>query len=270
MSQSPPYRTELNGQPADAEALRALAFGNYGHFTVMQVRDGAVQGLDLHLQRLADATQELFGSPLDLPQLRAWLRQIVTDAPAALSLRITIFSRAFDRNRPGLSVTPDVMVASSPARAPSVQPLRVASVRYQREAPHIKHVGTFGLFHQKRLAQLRGYDDAVFVDASGAIAEGSIWNIGFFDDDGVVWPQAPMLRGVSMQLLQQGLQVRGIASTTRRVALDEIGRFRGAFFTNSGCVALSIRRIDAVEFHVESERLALLETCHAVNAAQRL
>lgn len=260
----------LNGEPADAAAWRALASTNYGHFTAMQVRDGAVAGLDLHLRRLQDATLQLFGQPLDGDLLRTWLRELVSAAPAAVSLRVTVFSRAFQRDHPAAAVPVDVLIAAGPARALSLQPLTVASVRYQRESPQIKHVGSFGLFQQKRLAQLRGFDDALFVTDAGHVSEGSIWNIGFFDDDGVVWPDAPMLQGVSMQLLQQGLALCGGPSTTRRVAIEEIGRFHGAFFTNSACVALPIRRIDDVDFVVDADRLAMLEACHATNLLQRL
>ena len=41
----------LNGQPAPADALRALALANYGHFTSIQVRDHAVQGIDLEIPK---------------------------------------------------------------------------------------------------------------------------------------------------------------------------------------------------------------------------
>lgn len=47
-------RIELNGAPAGSLDL-AGAFG-YGHFTAMQVRDGKVRGLDVHLDRLGHAT----------------------------------------------------------------------------------------------------------------------------------------------------------------------------------------------------------------------
>ena len=50
-----------NGLPAQVEDLLP-ALVNYGHFTSLQVRDHAVQGLDLHLARLSHATRELFGS----------------------------------------------------------------------------------------------------------------------------------------------------------------------------------------------------------------
>lgn len=264
----PFQRASLNGEPADADAWRALASTNYGHFTAMQVRDGTVAGLDLHLQRLQEATRQLFGTALDVERLRAWLRAIVDGAPAALSLRISVFSQAMNRDRPGDAMATDVLIAAGPAREVPRQPIRVGSVVYQRDAPRIKHLGTFGLFQQKRLAQLRGLDDALFVGNDGSVSEGSIWNIGFFDDDGVVWPDAPMLRGIAMQLLQRGLEARGIASTMRCIGIDEIARFRGAFFTNSSCVALPIRHIDDIDFAVAEERLAMLQACYAWNEPQ--
>ncbi|WIX75724.1 hypothetical protein QRX50_30085 [Amycolatopsis carbonis] len=59
------FPSELNGaEPGAVQLARVL--GGYSHFTAMQVRDGRVRGLDLHLTRLASSTRLLFGSELDL------------------------------------------------------------------------------------------------------------------------------------------------------------------------------------------------------------
>jgi len=263
------YRIELNGAPAGVDDLRHVAQVNYGHFTSMQVRAGAVRGLGLHLERLQRATLELFGRPLDLAATREWMRR-AAGADADLSLRVNVFSRRFDRDRPGTPAAPDVLVAAGPARAIAPQPLRVASVRYVREAPHIKHVGTFGLFLHKRLAQAQGCDDALFVDAGGAVAEGTIWNVGFYDGERVVWPDAPALDGISMQLLKAGLRACGVASVVRRVALAEVGAFRSAFFTNASCTAVPIASIDGTALRVDEALLRLLDAAMATQPAERL
>ena len=259
------YVTELNGIPADPDALRALALTNYGHFTSMQAVAGAVRGLDLHLDRLQRATAELFGAALARERVRGWMRQAVAATGGAVSLRVTVYSRAFRRDRPADAVPVDVLVATSPARAPAVAPLRVRSVRYEREAPHLKHVGTFGLFHQRRLAQLAGFDDALFVDATGAVSEGSVWNVGFFDGSTVVWPDAPALDGVSMQLLREGMRGGGVPMDVRRVGLDRLGAFRSAFFTNTSCVAMPIASIDDHAFARDAELEARLHACMAAH-----
>lgn len=260
-------RLEVNGGPATLDDLRRLVAQNYGHFTSMQVRNGAVQGLNLHLDRLQDATHELFGRDLDLDAVRGWMRRIAGNA-GSLSLRVNVFSRGFDRDHPSRPATPDVLVGASPARAASTSPLRVRSQRYDREAPHIKHVGTFGLFHQRRIAQQHGFDDALFVTADGAISEGSVWNIGFFDGERIVWPQAPMLRGISMQLLQDGLQRDGVPALVRRVEHAELADFRSAFFTNSGRAVQPIACIDDVAFTIDASICETLEAAIAKHAWQ--
>lgn len=259
---------ELNGRPVEVDDLRALALLNYGHFSSMQVFDGGVRGLDRHLERLRDATHELFATELNVDATRGWMRQAVANAVGPLSLRVTVFARTFDRDQPLRPAAADVLVATAPARTLDPGPLRVRSVRYQREAPHIKHVGTFGLFHQKRLAQAAGYDDALFVDPGGAIAEGSIWNVGFFDGERVVWPDAPALRGISMQLLQDGLQRRGVPMEMRRIDLASIAAFRTAFFTNTSCTVMPIARIDDVAFAIDPGLHALLDDCMAAHPRQ--
>jgi len=262
-------RIEVNGEPATQGDLRWLVVQNYGHFTSMQVRNGAVQGLHLHLDRLQDATRELFGHDLDLAAVRGWMRRVAGDA-GSLALRVNVFSRGFDRDRPSKPATPDVLVAASPARDAATMPLRVRSQRYDREAPHIKHVGTFGLFHQRRIAQQHGFDDALFVTADDAVSEGTIWNVGFFDGERIVWPQAPMLRGVSMQLLQEGLRRDGAPMVVRRVERAELAGLRSAFFTNSARAVQPIACIDDVEFIVDAGLRDMLEAALTRHAWQAI
>jgi len=262
-------RIEVNGEPATHDDLRRLVVQNYGHFTAMQVHDGAVRGLDLHLQRLQAATRELFGRDLDLDAVRGWMRRIAGDA-GALSLRVNVFARGFDRDHPLSPVAPDVLVGASPARGASPSPLRVRSQRYEREAPHIKHVGTFGLFHQRRIAQQHGFDDALFVTADGAISEGSVWNIGFFDGAQVVWPQAPMLRGISMQLLRDGLRRDGVPMLERRIERAELREFRSAFFTNSARAVQPIERVDDIDFAFDDALRDMLDAAIARQLWQRI
>ena len=260
----------LNGVAVDEAAWRSVALTNYGHFTSMLVRDGAVQGLDLHLQRLAAATPELFGMPLDLADTRAWMRAAVAAGNEWQSMRVTVFSRAFNPERPVDPCSADVLIATAPVQTHAPPGISVATARYQRDAPQIKHVGTFGLFQQKLLAQRRGYDDVLFVDRKGSVSEGSIWNIGFYDDEGVVWPDAEMLDGVSQRLLQCGLAECGIRSTRRRIDRSELANFRGAFFTNSRRAVVPIRRIDAIDYVCESDDSAMLQQAMDTQRWQRL
>lgn len=255
-------RTEINGKPAALGDLRRLAATNYGHFTAMRVVDGKVRGLPFHLDRLKRSTLELFGSELDIAFVRDCLRNAIDGETGPLSVRANIFSRAYDRERPSAPVGADVLVMVNSAGHLSNKPLRLKSFHYERELPHVKHVGTFPLFQHRRLAQQAGFDDALFVDRNDRVSEGSIWNVGFFDGEGVVWPDARQLEGVSKQVMQMGLTQRGVPSRKQSVPLSAVGKYRTAFFTNSSQPVRAIACIDDTEFTVDAEFIALLAGCY--------
>ena len=223
-------RIEINGGPATAGQLAYPAIANYGHFTAMQVRDGAVRGLGLHLARLDSATRELFGTGLDGELVRAHARHALGAGPADASLRVGVFQPAGDE-------PPSIMVVVRPPAEGPTAPQRLTAVRYERPVAHIKHVGTFGQIYHGRAAERAGFDDALLTGPDGVIAEGAITNIGFFDGNTVVWPSAPLLAGITMQLVTGALAERGIPSRPDAVRLADLPSFRSAFVTNSLGVA---------------------------------
>lgn len=222
-----------NGQRVDAGVI-AAALVNYGHFTSLQVRGGAVQGWALHVQRLQQGTRELFDAELDVASLQRWLVQALDACEVSdASVRITVFSRAFDFRHPERAVPVDVLVGIGVPATMPVAGRAVLPVPYQRELAHVKHVGTFPLFHHRREAVLAGYDDALFIDAAGCISEGTTWNLAFWDGGQVIWPQAVALRGVCELQLMDGLAALGQAQARREVRLPTLVGMTGAVACNS-------------------------------------
>ena len=241
-------RVEINGQPATAAELGALAFGGYGHFTSMQVRGSRVRGLDLHLERLRRDSLELFGRAVDADRVRRYLRHATSDGPGDLSVQVNVFSRDDAAVADGRPVDPDVLVRTSDPVPPGTAPVRVRTTIHERVLPQVKHVATLGLVHHWRRARQDGFDDVLFRDRDGFVSEGSIWNIGFLDDGGVVWPDAPALRGITMQLIQAGLRGRGVPSSVRPVHVSELATFQAAVLMNSIVPGQTIAGIDDVAF----------------------
>jgi branched-subunit amino acid aminotransferase/4-amino-4-deoxychorismate lyase len=136
----------------------------------------------------------------------------------------------------------------------------VKTVGYERDVPGVKHVGLFGPLHSRRTAQLDGYDDALFVGPDGRVSEGGTWNVGFIGDEGVVRPDADVLPGVTMALLQQHT-----AYTTAPVTLADARHMHAAFATNTSIGVRAISRIDETPMATEHPLLAhLRETYLAI------
>lgn len=249
---------EINGVPPAAAQLYRAATINYGHFTSMQVRDRAVRGLELHMIRLQNATRELFGTDRHERDVREQIKHALRDRSDA-SVRVTVFAGEGDLSAP--SISPDVMVTvTDPVSDAPQQPWSVCTTPYVRDLPHLKHVATMGLIHHWRMAVAAGLDDALFLDSAGFVSEGSAWNVVFWDGSGFVWPQAELLPGITMQLLQTALQGAGIATLQRPVRADELSGFRGALASYSHCPAQPIARIDDVLFSGNAEAAPALRT----------
>jgi branched-subunit amino acid aminotransferase/4-amino-4-deoxychorismate lyase len=229
---------EIDGRVPEAGELAATT-SRFGHFTAMQVRGKRARGLELHFARLEAANRELFGAALDREYLRGLMRHALGDVEDA-SLRVYSYE---SESAPTivLTVRPPGGVAS---------PQRLQSVAYQRPAAHLKHLATEQGLHL-RSAQRNGFDEAVLTD-KGTIAETTIANIGFFDDGGVVWPDAPLLRGITMQLLESR-----IPSRHAPIRLQDVGSFQGAFLSNSRGVA-AVSEIDGLTLPLPAERLEAL------------
>jgi branched-subunit amino acid aminotransferase/4-amino-4-deoxychorismate lyase len=248
---------EVDGRPASVEALLPVLAG-YGHFSALQVRDGRTRGLRFHLERLDGATRELFGTGLDAGRVRDLARHALASAGRRDgSVRINVFQPV---EAPGAPVS--VLVTVRPPGELPQKPYRVRSVPYQRPAAHLKHVGGFGQGYFVRRVAAEGYDEALLTGPGGEIAEGAVTNVGFLDGDTVVWPAAPHLRGITLQVLEERLGAAGIRQERRPLTLTEALSYDGAFLTNSRGTAV-IREIDGTPLPADSPLLARIGELYA-------
>jgi 4-amino-4-deoxychorismate lyase len=245
---------EINGCPAKVEDVHRVATWNYGHYTSMQVREGAVRGLDLHLRRLEAASRELFGAAVESDGDRDRVRELIRHAlreERAASVRVTVVPRA------GAPLSTDIMVSvSDPVDGTPGPARRVRMATYERELPHLKHVATMGLTYHRLQAREAGYDDVPFVGRDGYLREGSVWNVAFWDGKQVVWPEAEVLPGITMQLLRAALGRIGVPSSARRLTADALPLLRSAAATNSHCPSQPLARIGEVAFPGDDGALA--------------
>lgn len=250
-----------NGRPATAEELAPLAFAGYAHFTAMQVRGRRVRGLDLHLERLRYASIELFGRALPDDRVRDYLRAAVAAGPADVSLTATIYSPAGEFTVAGADVEPEVLVRTGPAASGPTGPLALATVPYERVLPSVKHVGEVAKTYFLRQAVGQGFDDAAFVDRQGRLTEGSIWNLAFWDGSAVVWPDAPMLGGITMSIVRRQLAKLGVPQRVQEITLADLPALAGVVM-NSWTPAVPVHRIGSVALPDPSPLVDLLHRAY--------
>jgi branched-subunit amino acid aminotransferase/4-amino-4-deoxychorismate lyase len=248
MAATPAMRIEIDGHGATMAELASVVPAGYGHFTAMQVRERRVRGLGLHLDRLDAANREMFGAGLDGATVLGYIRHALGEQTADASVRVYVL------DVPGGHA---VLVTVRPPGAMPAGPWRLQTVPYQRPLPHLKHIGDFGQGYYQRLARGRGFDEALLTGPGGAVSEGSITNIGFSDGASVVWPAAPVLDGITMQLLERVLPGRGVPSQRLPVRVSNLGSFTAAFVTNARGIA-PVGQIDDITLPVDETLMITL------------
>jgi branched-subunit amino acid aminotransferase/4-amino-4-deoxychorismate lyase len=246
---------ELDGQVPDLAQIQALTSRNYGHFTSMQVRGGKVRGLALHMARLDDGNETFFGARMDVTdehRVRELIRHALGGAADA-SVRVTMVPGPSEKGPPGVLVAVSDPVPDRPA-----DPRKIMTTVYERAWPEHKHLATMPQVVHRRRAQRAGFHDALFVGPDGHVREGTTWNIAFWDGGQVVWPHAPMLKGVTMVLLQIAMTMTGVPWTLRPVDTGELPDLLAAAASNSGCAAQPIALIDGIEFTATSALTGVL------------
>ncbi|MDO5646165.1 MAG: aminotransferase class IV [Dermabacter sp.] len=263
--------THLNGNPATAPALAPLAFAGYAHFTAMQMREHSVPGLDLHLARLRQASDTLFGQHLPDEQITEFLRTAVSASEAAnASVTCFITSRPGEFSPAGNDPTLDVLVkVTNPATAPA-GPLALNVVRHERHLPQVKHVGEVSKTFFLRQAVERGFNDAAFEDSVGRLSEATIWNLTFWDGESVIWPEAEYLAGVTMQIIARRLRLLGVPQQTRPIRVADLSERLSAVVMNSWTPGIAISRIADHAMAQDSQFMRLLGEAYATETRDRL
>lgn len=242
---------------------------DYGHFTSMLVDRGRVRGLARHLERLDRDAWVVFGRGLPEEDVRPAVREATAGADGPLAVKVTVLAPGFD---PRDQLVADELEVRVRAVAPreDAGPLSVRTAGYRRDLPQVKHVGTFGLFYQRRLARMAGFDDALFA-ADDEVSEGATWNVCFRDAAGtIVWPSAPALPGVSAALIQNGLGRLGHKHEVRPVSLADLAGFQAAFASNALAPVRPITRVDEIEYAVDEDTAALLRRAHDLVPEERV
>jgi branched-subunit amino acid aminotransferase/4-amino-4-deoxychorismate lyase len=242
-------RVEIEGEIPTPEHLLAVTFA-YGHFTAMQVRGGATRGLALHMERLGSSNREVFNVDIDPDRVRSLIRHALVDTADA-SVRVYVH-----RSEDGPLT---VVTVRAPAEMASAQ--RLASTAYIRPDPHIKHVHTDQGLHREA-ARRAGFDDAVLTTADGRVSETTMANIGFFDETDVIWPDAPMLNGITKQLLERHAVDEGVSMRARPVHVADLESMAGAFVSSARGIGL-VSAIDDTNVDTPQVRVDRLAELYA-------
>lgn len=241
---------------------RTLLFGE-GLFETFRVYRGRVLAfVDDHLDRMAEGSN-FFGIPFSrkraVEALQLGLEKISPDSEARLRLNLishgdhgvdktTLETLWEPLQEMSTWETHGVKLGLAPFRRFSGSPV----VRFKTTS-YIENIFVF------RWAREHGLYDALFTNERGEITEGSITNIFFLQKGKILTPptSAGLLPGVTRKRIMEVARASGMDVEEQALTPVDLGRFDGAFVTNSVIEILPVCRMGDIDYAI-SERIKTL------------
>ncbi len=241
----------LNGSliPRSQARISAFDYGflyGYGLFETMRAYHGTIFLLERHLKRLLDSAAIIgLGSKLaEIDLGKACIDTLRANGLQDARLRLTV-SRGEVDSFPGAntSATPTVLVTARSYTALSAQVYNqgyragISSLRRYSQSPlsRLKSANYLLSVLAKMEAEAAGLNESLLLNEHGLLTEGSISNVFFVSQTGLVTPpvESGILPGITRGVVMELADSLGINVTEGEVRVEDLRRFDEAFLTNS-------------------------------------
>ena len=217
----------------------AVMYG-LGAFETLRVNaNGDIIALKEHIARLSQSITAI-GMPIKVDNKR--LEEMA--------------QRVADKGKNGrqkmrIMVVPEgVMISSEPLIIDETiyKGVSLKSVVQNRPLPHVKSLSYLECLLAYREARTLGYFEALMVDASGMVYEGSRSNIFWFENDTLCTRSSGVLPGITRQLV---IDYSPYNVSFSEISVSELGTRSEVFITSSTLGIVPVKRID--ETHIPLE-----------------
>jgi branched-chain amino acid aminotransferase len=246
----------LNNQflPLDIAGLPVSDLGiqrGYGIFDFLRVTDGIPLYIDDHLERFFNSAEKMripVGKTID--ELKATIRQLLdrnklNDAGFRILLTGGPSPDGYQISQPNLCI---IQQPLEPPPAQMGQPIKLVTYSHMREMPHIKTTNYLMALWLRPWVKEKGADDVLY-HHQGIVCECPRSN--FFlvmEDDRILTAARNILKGITRkQILALGA-ANNLAITETDISLDDLGKAKAAFITNSTGRIVPVHTIDDHRF----------------------
>ncbi len=232
----------LNGEfiPVRQAAIpvtdRGVLYG-MGLFETIRVSGGSPRLLDLHLSRLFASAGELkLEVPFGKEEIAGLIRRTAAENRMERGgIRLTLTAGG-ESGRPSILIT----ARNSPYRLDQYRAgIRAgfSAIKRNQSSPLVRHK-TLSYYENvlaRREAGAAGWDEAIFLNTSGNLAEGSVSNIFLVFGEKVVTPdlQSGLLPGITRRRAIDACAAIGLPLEERTVRPEELSQAGECFVTNS-------------------------------------
>lgn len=234
----------------------AYGFGVYENIRV--VRGVPLFILD-HLARLQKSAEVIGLSHTFTPDtLQEWVMALIKECKSdALNLKILLIG-AREAKDATLFILP--LAPLFPDKKLYRDGVTAITVPYERSVPNAKTLSMLGSYMAYRTAKTAGAYDALLIDHTGCITEGTRTNFFCIKGRTIIGAKKEMiLEGVTMKHILAVAKENDFTVEEQDIKPTDLPSFDGAFFTSTSSKIMPIRMIDAITLPISEDLKELME-----------
>ncbi len=240
-----------------------LLYG-FGVYENIRVVDGIPRFLEDHIDRLLHSASIIeLPHPFSKEEITKWVRAIITESKAdALNIKILVLGGK-TANETQCFIFP--LAPKFLDKKLYRDGVHTITVSYERPFPEAKTLGMIGSFVAYKKAENAGAYDALLLDHSGCLTEGTRTNLFFMKGKTIYTPpRAKILFGVTMKHVLESAINAGFSVEERDITLADLSLYESAFLTSTSSKIVPISSVDTHHYGVSD---ALRELMKAFDAA---
>lgn len=219
-----------------------------GIFETLRTYNGKVFKIDEHLDRIFHSARLI---KLEIPLTKNQLKSAITSTIKKNKLKEAYIRLAISRGkgelRYSIKSNPNVVIIAKPfIKYPeNVHEKGVSVITYNAERilPKVKSTSCLPLVLAKSEAAKKGCFDALLVDRSGFVTEGTVSNVFFIKENTVYTPKDNILKGITRGIVVKiAKKIAKIKET--KIKKEEIYHFDECFLTNTSAEIAPVNKID--------------------------
>jgi len=219
-----------------------------GIFETLRTYNGKVFKIDEHLERLFHSAKSV---KLQIPLTKKQLKQAIVSTIEKNKLkeayiRLTI-SRGKGELRYSIELNPNVVIIAKEF-TPYIKNIHekgasVITYNAERVLPEVKSTSCMPLVLAKSEAAKKGCFDAILVDRSGFVTEGTVSNVFFVKNNVIYTPKENILQGITRGIvIKIAKKIAKISET--KIKKRKIYSFDECFLTNTSVEIVPVNKID--------------------------
>jgi branched-chain amino acid aminotransferase group I len=246
----------LNGRLVPRLEARLSPFDHgflygYGLFETMRAYDGHIFRLDSHITRLRCSAESIGLTDTVLTTQEgkqtlkaACLATLEANELKDARIRLTVSAGEGDMTpdsgthpEPTIVITARTFAPLPPEKHETGFKAAVSFLRRNSQSPlsRLKSTSYMESILARATAKAAGYDEAIFLNEQGYLAEGSTTNVFLVSNGELITPcfESGVLPGITRDAVLEIARTSSIKATERWVELNELVAAQEAFFTNS-------------------------------------